>query len=87
MTTCPSEVTLRLIGTEAVGEAIFGGLEEHVEQCPDCQKVLEAATNAAPQAAHPAPARNATPNSPASSSSASWAGEDRAWFTSPANPR
>ncbi len=50
MTTCPSEATLRLIGTEAVGEATFAGLEEHVEQCLDCQKVLEAATKAVPQA-------------------------------------
>jgi len=49
MTSCPPETTLRLIGTEAVGEATFAGLEGHVEQCPDCQKILEAATKAVPQ--------------------------------------
>ena len=64
MTNCPSEATLRLIGTEAVGEATFAGLEGHVEQCPDCQKILEAATKAVPQATHPAPARNTPPTLP-----------------------
>ena len=64
MTNCPSEATLRLIGTEAVGEATFAGLEGHVEQCPDCQKVLEAAMKAVPQATHPAPARNTPPTLP-----------------------
>ena len=64
MTNCPSEATLRLIGTEAVGEATFAGLEEHVEQCPDCQKILEAATKAVPQATHPAPARSTPPTLP-----------------------
>ena len=64
MTNCPSEATLRLIGTEAVGEATFAGLEGHVEQCPDCQKILEAATNAVPQATRPAPARNTPPTLP-----------------------
>jgi eukaryotic-like serine/threonine-protein kinase len=64
MTNCPSEATLRLIGTEAVGEATFAGLEAHVEQCPDCQKILEAATNAVPQATHPTPARNTPPTLP-----------------------
>ena len=64
MTNCPSEATLRLIGTEAVGEATFAGLEGHVEQCPDCQKILEAATKAVPQATRPAPARNTPPTLP-----------------------
>ena len=64
MTNCPSEATLRLIGTEAVGEATFAGLEGHVEHCPDCQKVLEAATSAVPQATRPAPARSTPPTLP-----------------------
>ena len=50
MTNCPSEATLRLIGTEAVGEETFAGLEGHVENCPECQKILEAATKAVPRA-------------------------------------
>ena len=61
MTNCPAEATLRLIGTEAVGEATFAGLEGHVESCPDCQRILEAAMNAVPQASHVAPARRAQP--------------------------
>jgi hypothetical protein len=64
MTNCPSEATLRLIGTEAVGEVTFAGLERHVEQCRDCQKVLEAATQAVPHVNHPAPARNTPPMLP-----------------------
>ncbi len=48
MTHCPSEATLQSIGTEAVGEATFARLERHVEQCPDCQKILDAATKAVP---------------------------------------
>jgi eukaryotic-like serine/threonine-protein kinase len=64
MTTCPSEATLRLVGTEAVGDATFAGLEGHVEQCPDCQKILESAVNAVPQATHITPVRNAQPTLP-----------------------
>jgi serine/threonine protein kinase len=64
MTNCPSETTLQLIGTDAVGEATFARLEGHVEQCPDCQKILEAAMKAAPQATDPSPARNTPPTLP-----------------------
>jgi tetratricopeptide (TPR) repeat protein/tRNA A-37 threonylcarbamoyl transferase component Bud32 len=64
MTICPSAATLRLIGTEAVGEVTFAGLEGHVEQCPDCQKILEAATKALQPASHPAPAGNTAPTLP-----------------------
>ncbi len=54
MTSCPAEATLRLIGTEAVGDATFAGLERHVEHCPNCQKILDAAMNAVPHATLPA---------------------------------
>jgi tRNA A-37 threonylcarbamoyl transferase component Bud32/tetratricopeptide (TPR) repeat protein len=64
MTTCPPEATLRLIGTDAVGEDTFAGLEGHVEQCPDCQKILEAATSAVLPAIHPAPPRDNPPTLP-----------------------
>ena len=87
MTNCPPESTLLLIGTDAVGETTFAGLEEHVEGCPDCQRILEAALGAGPQADRPAPVRAPRPRSPASSSSASSAGGARAWSTSPGNPR
>jgi eukaryotic-like serine/threonine-protein kinase len=60
MTNCPSVATLRLIGTEAVGEATIANLEGHVEQCPDCQKILEAAA----QATQLAPARSNPPTLP-----------------------
>lgn len=62
MTNCPSEATLRLIGTDAVGEATFVGLEAHVGECPDCQKIAEAVAKVIPQAAtHSAAARNIPP--------------------------
>jgi eukaryotic-like serine/threonine-protein kinase len=64
MTSCPSEATLRLIGTEAVGEATFAGLEGHVEQCPECQNALEAAMKACLQATHPGPVPIAPPKLP-----------------------
>jgi eukaryotic-like serine/threonine-protein kinase len=64
MTTCPSDATLRLIGTEAIGLVTFAGLEGHIEQCPDCQQFLDAAMNAAPQASHPEPARSTPPTLP-----------------------
>ena len=61
MTNCPPVATLRLIGTEALGEATFADMEAHVEQCPDCQKVLEAWTQADPLATQPAKPRHAPP--------------------------
>jgi len=64
MTNCPSEATLQSIGTGAVGETTFAGLEGHVEQCPACQQILEAATRTVPQMTHPAPARNTPPTLP-----------------------
>ena len=64
MPNCPSEATLRLVGTEAVGEVTFAGLEAHVEQCPDCQRILEDATRAVPRATQPAPTRNVQPALP-----------------------
>jgi eukaryotic-like serine/threonine-protein kinase len=64
VTNCPSCATLRLIGTEAMGDVTFACLEGHVEQCPDCQKILEAAMNAAPQVSRPEPARNTPPTLP-----------------------
>jgi tRNA A-37 threonylcarbamoyl transferase component Bud32 len=54
MNNCPPEGILRLLGTEAVGAATFAELEAHIEHCPDCQRILDAATRAVPHAAgHP----------------------------------
>jgi tRNA A-37 threonylcarbamoyl transferase component Bud32/tetratricopeptide (TPR) repeat protein len=64
MTNCPSDASLRLIGTEAVGDVTFAALEGHIEQCPDCQKILEAAANAVPLATHSAPAGSTLPMLP-----------------------
>lgn len=61
MSTCPSDKTLRLIGTEAIGEDTFVDLEGHVEQCPDCQTRLEAALKTVPQATPLPPTRSAPP--------------------------
>jgi eukaryotic-like serine/threonine-protein kinase len=64
MTNCPPKATLRLIGTEAIGEATLAGLESHVEHCRDCQDFLEAATRALPHAAQLGPVRNTPPPLP-----------------------
>ena len=87
MINCPSDATLRLIGTEAIGDATFARMEGHVEQCPDCQKILEAATKAVPQATHTAPARNSPPTLPGLVIERELGRGERAWFTSPGNPR
>jgi tRNA A-37 threonylcarbamoyl transferase component Bud32/tetratricopeptide (TPR) repeat protein len=47
---------LRLIGTDLISEATFADLESHVEQCDDCQKILDAAIQSGPPVtAPPAP--------------------------------
>ncbi len=38
---CPGEEILRSLGTDALDEASFDAVEEHVEGCPDCQAILE----------------------------------------------
>jgi tRNA A-37 threonylcarbamoyl transferase component Bud32/tetratricopeptide (TPR) repeat protein len=64
MENCPPEAILRLIGTEAIGTATFAALEEHVERCLDCQKILQAAAQAVPQATRPAPPWSTPPTLP-----------------------
>jgi hypothetical protein len=41
MSCCPGEGTLRLLGSDALGDATFAAIEQHVEDCPRCQEVLE----------------------------------------------
>ena len=53
-----------MIGTDAVGDATFARLEGHVEHCPRCQEVLEAATRAIPQESRAAPAWSDLPTLP-----------------------
>jgi len=53
MTYCPSEAMLRSVGTEAIGHDTFAGLEKHVEECVDCQQILEATTKAASRSIRP----------------------------------
>ena len=88
MTNCPSEATLRLIGTEAVGEATFASLDRHVEHCPDCQQVLEAARVATPPAIRPVPAPETPPELPGLviQRPLGWGGSKR-WCTSPGDLR
>jgi tRNA A-37 threonylcarbamoyl transferase component Bud32/tetratricopeptide (TPR) repeat protein len=64
MTNCPSEATLHRVGTEAMSEATFHELESHVEQCAECQKVLEADTDTIPRATHSRASRNGLPTLP-----------------------
>jgi tRNA A-37 threonylcarbamoyl transferase component Bud32/tetratricopeptide (TPR) repeat protein len=63
-TNCPPEATLRSIWTRGGGEATLAGLEEHVEGCLECQRILEAARNGVPQTARAAPARGLPPTLP-----------------------
>jgi tetratricopeptide (TPR) repeat protein len=38
---CPGEAILRLLGTDALDEAAFAAIEQHVEDCPVCTATLE----------------------------------------------
>src|SRR5690349_8472975 len=38
---CPGEVILRLLGTDALDEATYAAIEQHVEDCPVCTATLE----------------------------------------------
>jgi serine/threonine protein kinase len=41
MSSCPGEGTLRFLGTDALGDAAYAAIEQHVEGCPACKAVLE----------------------------------------------
>ena len=41
MSSCPGEGTLRLLGTDALGDGTYAAIEQHVEGCPECKAVLE----------------------------------------------
>ncbi len=41
MSHCPGEATLRLLGTDLVGDATYESIEQHVEGCADCKGVVE----------------------------------------------
>jgi hypothetical protein len=41
MSACPEEATLRLIGSDLLGDETYSAIEQHVEDCPDCKVVLE----------------------------------------------
>jgi tetratricopeptide (TPR) repeat protein len=41
MSSCPAEELLRSLGTDALGDATYTAIEEHVEDCPVCKEVLE----------------------------------------------
>ena len=41
MSACPEEATLRVLGGDALGDATYAAIEQHVEDCPDCKLVLE----------------------------------------------
>jgi tetratricopeptide (TPR) repeat protein len=60
MSRCPSESTLRLIGTDLLGDATFAGVEAHVEGCRDCQAVVERLAKEGPGEMTPATGGPAT---------------------------
>ena len=41
MSSCPGDRTLRLLGTDVLGDATYGAIEQHVEGCPECKALLE----------------------------------------------
>ncbi len=41
MSSCPGDRTLRLLGTDTLGDATYAAVEQHVEGCPDCKAILE----------------------------------------------
>jgi eukaryotic-like serine/threonine-protein kinase len=41
MSSCPGEDILRLLGTDALDEATYAAIEQHVEGCPECPAILE----------------------------------------------
>lgn len=41
MLSCPGEETLRSLGTDALGDAAYAAIEEHVEGCLACKAVLD----------------------------------------------
>ena len=41
MSSCPGERALRFLGTDALGDATYAAIEQHVEGCPECKEVLE----------------------------------------------
>ena len=49
MSSCPGEGTLRLLGTDALGEGTYAAIEQHVEGCPECQGGPGAARPSAPR--------------------------------------
>jgi serine/threonine protein kinase len=57
MSCCPSEATLRLIGSDLLGDATFAGVEAHVEGCPECKANLERLVKEAPAKTALGPAR------------------------------
>ena len=59
MSSCPGEATLRLLGADALGDATYAAIEQHVEGCPECKAVLErlAHRHADPTTVLPGPER------------------------------
>ena len=41
MSPCPWEALLPSVGTDALGDAAYAAVEQHVESCPDCKFALE----------------------------------------------
>jgi hypothetical protein len=41
MSSCPWKAILPSVGTDALGDATYAAIEQHVEDCPDCRSGLE----------------------------------------------
>lgn len=55
ISSCPSEEIVRLLGTDALGEATFAAIEQHVEECPICTATLERLARTRGQSSQPVP--------------------------------
>jgi tetratricopeptide (TPR) repeat protein len=61
MTTCPSDQSLKRLGTVAMSDAEFAAMEKHVEQCGGCQAILERLARNASEVETALPLRLAEP--------------------------
>ncbi len=57
MSYCPNEEILRSLGTDALGDATYAAIEEHVEGCPECHAALERHAKESPGFAASPPVR------------------------------
>ncbi len=64
MSTCPGEMILRSLGSDAIGDATYAAIEGHVEDCPACKALLERLAHRSTDAPRDSPVAKRTPRIP-----------------------